>query len=292
MLTRARRLRGRGGFSLVELLVAFTLVAILGAMLTRFLLAQSRFTEHQHALREARMVSRHALNILESELRMVQDSGGLEIAAADGKTLRVLVPYRFGLYCGTIGAKSVLSMLPVDSVMLAQAVFAGYAWRSQAGAYTNVFTTAPTTSTNSTQCTGSGASQAGIRTLTLSGRSGSVVDISPAATGAVLGQPVYFFQRVTYEFKASSRMPGTYGLYRTVEGGTSEELLALFDSGARFKYWTANATASVAAPPAIPLIRGLDVVLSSQSSTTARTTGEPASSLIVATIFFRNVRKN
>ena len=69
--------RRRRGFSLVELLVAFTLVAILGLMLTRFLLAQSRFTEHQHALREARMVSRHALNILESELRMVQDSGGI-----------------------------------------------------------------------------------------------------------------------------------------------------------------------------------------------------------------------
>lgn len=288
MLTRAPR----RGFSLVELLVAFTLVAILGLMLTRFLLAQSRFTEHQHALREARMVSRNALNILESELRMVQDSGGLEVASADGKTIRALVPYRFGLYCGTIGAKSVLSMLPVDSVMLAQAVFTGYAWRSQAGNYTNVFTTSPTTSTNSNQCTGNGASQAGIRTLTLSGRSGTVMDVSPAASGAVIGQPVFFFQRVTYEFKASGRVPGTFGLYRTVGSGVAEELLAQFDAGARFKYWTANATASVAAPPAVALIRGLDVVLSSQSATTARAINDEVTSEIVATIFFRNVRKN
>jgi type II secretory pathway pseudopilin PulG len=289
MLTASR---GRTGFSLVELLVAFTLVAILGLMLTRFLLAQSRFTEHQHALREARMVSRHALNILESELRMVQDSGGLEIAAADGKTIRALVPYRFGLFCGTIGTKSVLSMLPVDSLMLAQAVFAGYAWRSQAGPYTNVFTSAPTTSTSATQCTGSAAGQAGIKTLTLSGRSGTVMDVSPAAAAATIGQPVYFFQRVTYEFKASTRMPGTYGLYRTVEGGTSEELLALFDADARFKYWTSNATASVAAPPAIALIRGLDVVLSARSAVTTRFASAPATSEVVATIFFRNVRKN
>jgi type II secretory pathway pseudopilin PulG len=288
MLTRP----ARAGFSLVELLVAFTLVAILGLMLTRFLLAQSRFTEHQHALREARMVSRNALNILESELRMVQDSGGLEVAAADGKTIRALVPYHFGLFCGTVGTKSVVSMLPVDSLMAAQAVFAGYAWRSQAGAYTNVFTSAPTTSTSATQCTGNGATQAGIRTFSLSGRTGSVMDVSPAATGAVTGQPVFFFQRVTYEFKASARVPGTYGLYRTVEGGSSEELLALFDAAARFKYWTANATASVAAPPSLALIRGLDVVLSSQSSTSTRSSGEPATSEVVATIFFRNVRKN
>lgn len=284
---------GRRGFSLVELLVAFTLVAILGVMLTRFLLAQSRFTEHQHALREARTVSRNALNVLESELRMVQDSGGLEVASADGKTLRALVPYRFGLYCGTVGTKTVASLLPVDSLMAAQAVFAGYAWRSQSGGYTNVFTTsAPVTSASATQCTGTGATQAGIKTFTLSGRAGTVVDLSPSAPAAVIGQPLYLFQRVTYEFKASARIPGTYGLYRTVEGGASEELLALFDAAARFKYWTTNATASVAAPPAIALIRGVDVVLASRSSSTPRFTGTPATSEIVATIFFRNVRKN
>lgn len=289
-----RSARGpRRGFSLVELLVAFTLVAILGAMLTRFLLAQSRFTEHQHALQEARTISRNALNILESELRMVQDSGGLEVASADGRTLRALVPYRFGLYCGTVGTKTVASLLPVDSLMAAQAVFAGYAWRSQSGGYTNVFTTAaPTTSTNAQQCTGNGATQAGITTLTLNGRSGTIVELSPAATAAVIGQPLFLFQRVTYEFKASTRIPGTYGLYRTVDGGSSEELLALFDSGARFKYWTSNATASVAAPPAVALIRGVDVVLAARSSSTPRFTGTPATSEIVATIFFRNVRKN
>ena len=290
-MRRARRMRR--GFSLVELLVAFTLVAILGVMLTQFLLAQSRFTEHQHALQEARMVSRNALNVLESELRMVQDSGGLEVASADGRTIQALVPYRFGLYCGTVGLKSVASLLPVDSLMAAQAVFAGYAWRSQSGEYNNVFTTtAPVASASTTQCTGNGAAQAGISTLTLNGRAGMVADLSPAATAAVIGQPLFLFQRVAYEFKASARIPGTYGLYRTVEGGTSEELLALFDSTARFKYWTSNATASVAAPPDVALIRGVDVVLAARSSEVRRSTGSPATSEIVATIFFRNVRKN
>jgi len=283
----------RRGFSLTELLVAFTLVAILGVMLTRFLLAQSRFTEHQHSLQEARMVSRNALNVLESELRMVQDSGGLESVSVDGRTITARVPYRFGLFCGHVGVKTVASLLPVDSLMAAQAIFAGYAWRSESGSYNYVSTTTtPVTSTNATQCTGTTGTNAGIRTFTLSGRTGSVVDLSPAATGAVVGQPLFLFQRVTYEFRASTRVPGTYGLWRTVEGGTPEELLALFDTGARFKYWTANAVASVAAPPNVALIRGLDVVLAARSSASSRFSGTPATSEIVATIFFRNVRKN
>jgi prepilin-type N-terminal cleavage/methylation domain-containing protein len=290
MLTRSA---SRRGFSLTELLVAFTLIAVLGLMLTRFLLAQSRFTEHQHALQEARMVSRHALNVLESELRMVQDSGGLESVSADGKTITALVPYRFGLYCGNVGQKTVASLLPVDSLMAAQAIFAGYAWRGQSGAYTTVFTTtAPVTSATPTQCTNSTGNQAGIRTFTLSGRPGAVVDLTPAITDAMVGQPLFLFQRVTYEFRASTRVPGTIGLWRTVQGGTPEELLALFDSGARFKYWTTNAAASVAAPPNVALIRGLDVVLSARSAGATRSTGEVATSEVVATIFFRNVRKN
>lgn len=292
LLNRGAR-AARAGFSLTELLVAFTLVAILGAMLTRFLLAQSRFTEHQHSLQEARMVSRHAMNLLESELRMVQDSGGLEAVSADGRTITALVPYRFGLHCGIVGTANVVSMLPVDSLAAAQAVHAGFAWRSRDGAYNNVFTaTLPVTSANASQCTGTNSGQAGVRTMTLSGRTGAVLETTPAVTGATIGQPVYFFQRVTWEFKASQRIPGTFGLYRTVQGGPSEELLALFDSTARFKYWTATATASVAAAPAVGLIRGLDVVLAARSATTPRSSRDPSTSEVVATIFFRNVRKN
>jgi prepilin-type N-terminal cleavage/methylation domain-containing protein len=286
LLTPARR-----GFSLVEILVAFTLLGILGAMLTRFLLAESRFTEHQNALRGARMVSRQAMNILESELRMVQDSGGVEAAAADGRTLTVLVPYRFGLVCGTVGGVTVVSMLPVDSMMLAQARHAGYAWRNRQGAYTTVMSTnAPTPSGVPEQCTGNDVTQANIRTMTLNGRAGAILDITPWQPSALMAQPVFFFQRITYEFAASQAFPGSVGLYRTVDGGVTEELLAPFDTDARFKYWTTGAAASVAAPPDIALIRGVDVVLSARSSYIPASRGAPARSSLVATIFFRNVR--
>ena len=101
---------------------------------------------------------------------------------------------------------------------------------------------------------------------------------------------MFFFQRITYAFATSGLFPGQFGLYRTVQGGTTEEIMAPFDSLARFKYWTQSATASVSAPPALALIRGVDVVFSAQSSYTPIGRKSPMRSTVVASIFFRNTR--
>jgi prepilin-type N-terminal cleavage/methylation domain-containing protein len=284
------------GFTLAELLVAMTIFAVLGALVTRALLTQGRIADQQNAARSARMVARQGLNILESELRTVQDSGGIDSASTDGKTIRLRVPYRMGLNCGVSGAYSLVSMLPVDSLTLAQARYAGFAWRNQVGRYTTVLpgaplgADAPSTSADAAKCTGSAAGQAQIRTLTLNGRSGQVLGVTPAQASAPVGQAVFFFQRVTYTFATSTLFAGKYGLYRTVQGGSTEEIMAPFDSLARFKYWTQNASASVSAPPSLALIRGIDVVFSATSTYTPMGRKAPAKTTAVASIFFRNVR--
>jgi hypothetical protein len=184
----------------------------------------------------------------------------------------------------------------VDSLSLAQATYAGYAWRSPQGNYTVVVPPAPagadrpTVSPDSAQCTGSGSGQARVRTLKMNNRSGQVLDITPTAPTALQGQIVFFYQRIIYKFAASTAFPGTIGLWRVVQGGTTDELMAPFDTSARFKYWTSGATASVAAPPALALIRGLDVVLASQSRYTPAGKTSPLKSTVVASLFFRNVR--
>ena len=290
MLTRRR------GFSLAELMVAMTIVGILGAIFTRIIVSQGRFTDQQNAIRGARSVSRAAMNILSSEIRMVQDSGGIDSASTDGKAVRLLVPYRFGINCGVLGAKNVVSMLPIDSLTLAQAVYAGYAWRSPQGAYTVVTpgaplgVDAPAAAGTPSKCTGSGSGEAQVRTLSMSGRSGQVLDISPTAPSALQGQIVFFYQRIIYKFAASTAFPGKIGLWRVVQGGATDVLMAPFDTSARFKYWTSGATASVSAPPALPLIRGLDVVLNAQSRYTPQGRSSPSKSNVVASLFFRNVR--
>lgn len=291
VLTSSRR-----GFTIVELVVAFTILALLGVLFTRVLMSQGRFTDQQNALRGARMVSRQAMNILESEIRMVQDSGGIDSASTDGKTIRVLAPYRFGLNCGVSGTATVVSMLPVDSLSLAQAKYAGFAYRTSGGIYRTIFPTAPlgadspSTSADPAQCTGALANQAQIKTLTLNGRAGAILDLKPSQAAAPKGQAVFFFQRITYTFKTSTAFPGQYGLFRTVQGGSNEEIMAPFDSSARFKYWTRGATSSVSAPPALALIRGVDVVFAAKSTYTPEGKSAPSKSTVVASIFFKNVR--
>lgn len=291
------RARLRRAFTLVEILVAFTIIGILGAMFVRIILSQSRFTDQQNAMRGARAVSRQALNILESELRMVQDSGGIDSVSADGRTIRAIVPYRFGLYCGTTATATVVSMLPVDSLTLAQSVYAGWALRSHSGTYTIITPAAPlgadapVAATDPAQCTGTSFGQAQVRTLAINGRAGEVLDIRPVRTGTI-AQPVFFFQRVTYAFQASGTFPGAWGLYRLVQGGSTEELMAPFDSTARFKYWTRGAAASVSAAPALGLIRGVDVVFAARSRYTPIGRSSPSRSTVTASIFFRNVRSN
>jgi prepilin-type N-terminal cleavage/methylation domain-containing protein len=296
IVTPAGRHRSQPAFTIVEILVVLTILAIIGALLVRVMLSQGRFTDQQNALRGARMVSRQALNILESEIRMVQDSGGIDSASTDGKTIRLFVPYRFGLNCGVFFGKTFASMLPIDSLAAAQAKYAGFAWRDHVGIYHHILPPAPLGADsirawpNASECSGSGAGQAQLKTLTINGRSGQVFELRPAQAAAPKGQAVFVFQRLTYTFMASTAFPGQFGLFRTVQGGGSEEIMAPFDSTARFKYWTRSATASVSAPPALPLIRGIDIVFAGRSSYTPMGKSAPAKSTVVATIFFKNVR--
>jgi prepilin-type N-terminal cleavage/methylation domain-containing protein len=292
MLNGARR----AGFSLVELIVAMTVLAALGLSLSQLLIAEGRFSSQQAGLRNARAVSRQSMNVMLSELRMVQDSGGIDSASADGKTIRVIVPYLFGLNCGAgtgIGSnpRNVISGLPVDSLSLAQVKYAGWAWRRTDGRYqreslTVASDTPKVVTTSPSRC----VTSAGIDTIVIGSRGGRAWDVKPRQSSAANGTPVFLYQRITYSFKASAVFAGYYGLWRKPDGGTDEELVAPFDSTARFKYWQSGATSSVASPPSLDLIRGVDVVFAGLSSYVPTGRNSPMKSTIVTSVFFKNLR--
>jgi prepilin-type N-terminal cleavage/methylation domain-containing protein len=287
-----KRLKARKGFSLAELLVAVVLLGIVGGALTRLVVDQMRFFDGVNVKRGARSAARNSMNVMLSELRMVQDSGGLTAVATDNRSITANVPYRMGVFCGTSGATSTLSMLPIDSMTKAMASMAGYAWRKRTtGRYTYVPTTVATTSATPTRCTGTAAGEAGISTISVNGRTGDVLDVTPAiASTTTLGSAVFFYQTVTYSFAASGMFPGKYGLFRSVNGGAAEELMAPFASTARFRYFKSGDDTSRTTAPALSDIRGIAIALTTtgQRKPAGRTTD--IESRMMTAIFFKNTR--
>jgi prepilin-type N-terminal cleavage/methylation domain-containing protein len=288
----SRRLRARAGFSLAELLVATVLLGIVGGALTRLVVDQMRFFDNVQVQRGARSAARNSMNVMLSELRMVQDSGGITAVDPDNKSITVRVPYRLGMFCATTGGASTVSMLPIDSATLALASFAGYGWRQRAsGRYTINEGGTLTASGSASKCTGTAAGEAGIKTISVNSRTGEIMDVTPAIpAGTGPGAAVMFYQNITYSFATSALYPGKMGLYRAVNGGTPEELMAPFAAGARFRYFTSGDDTSRTAAPALSDIRGLALVLTSEGSRRAAGRTTDTESRMMTAIFFKNTR--
>ena len=287
-----RRLRARSGFSLAELLVAVVLLGIVGGALTRLVIDQMRFFDGVQVSRGARSAARGSMNVMLSELRMVQDSGGITAIGNDNRSITVRVPYRFGMFCATSGGSSTVSMLPVDSATLALASYAGYGWRARAtGRYTINEGGTVTTSGSASKCTGTAAGEAGIKTVTVNGRTGEVMDVTPAIpAGTGPGSAVMFYQNVTYTFGASGLFPGKSGLFRSVNGGAAEELMAPFSADARFRYYTSGDDTSRTVAPALSDIRGVALVLTAEGARRPAGRTADTQARMMTAIFFKNTR--
>jgi prepilin-type N-terminal cleavage/methylation domain-containing protein len=288
MLMHRQPRRARRGFTLIEMLVSMFILSVIGVAFTKFMTMQNRFFDREMNAKAARSIARGSMTLLLADLRMVQDSGGVDSASSDGKALRVIVPYRYGLFCGNAGVKSTVSMLPSDSAGVSMSTLAGYAWRdTTTGLFSlSAITTAPVVSLTPILCT----TTALIRTVTINGRAGDIMDIPQLASGAAVGTSVFFWQKITYSFATSSLFPGMKSLWRNVQGGRNEELLGPFDTTARFRYYERGDDTSRTVVPALALIKGVDLVLSASSPhKSAGRTNEKVQ--MVTSVFFKNVRK-
>ncbi len=265
------------GFTLLEMLITMLIVALIGSALMRLLLVQSDFTNQQEAVRSARAVSQGTLNFLLSELRMVEVSGGVEAATA--KSVRLRVPYRFGIVCGTSGGTTTLSLLPTDSATVSNSTLSGYAWRATSGDYT--YETGVSIGSGS-------ASACGAESITtLPG--GQIFGISPA-TAAPAGTPAFLYQTVTYQFDNSTVVPGRVGFWRTPQAtGVPEEIATPFDTTAAFQFYVLNASSPQSAPPAdLGDLRGLQLLLNGASELTPQGKSSPVTFELSAAVFFKN----
>lgn len=245
--------RPRSGLSLPELLVSLVILGILASALVGLVRSQLRGADLRVQQRSARTVARSSANLLLSELRMVEPTGG--VRAATPVSVELDVPFALALSCQTTATVTVVSLLPVDSALFAGARADGYAWRDGAGLYAYQPGASYADGAPATACAG-----ARIRTLP-GGRDGRIVPPLPA--GAPNGSAVFLLQRLRYWFGPSKASPGGVGLFRTRVGdGLEEEVASPFDSTSRFRFFVAGSdTAQDAPPAALSNLRGLELDL-------------------------------
>jgi prepilin-type N-terminal cleavage/methylation domain-containing protein len=281
----------RPGFTLTEVLVALTMMAIIGAAATSMLFSQSRFFDQQEKLSGARQVSRSATNLLMSELRMVEAGSGASVLAASTDSITLQVPYAVGLVCGPNAGntRTVVSMLPVDSATYAVAAgnYSGWARRVGVGgsdtySYATGTPRSITTATNVAPCF-----NAGITAVSPGGR---VLELQPYVPTALVGAPMFLFQTITYKFGPSTSVPGMRALFRhaVTEGTAPEEIVAPYAETAGFRFYAGTSqTASSTPPGTLDTLRGVEIVLAARSERPGHG-GNPDIASVTTAVFFRN----
>jgi prepilin-type N-terminal cleavage/methylation domain-containing protein len=288
--------RLRRGFTLTEMLTTLVILGIVGGALIKLIMVQARFSQSQMALRSARNVSRDAMNIMLTDLRMVQDSGGLVAASRDSVTVRI--PIAFGLVCSTSGGGTTISLLPADSAMLALGVYAGYAIRdSTSGLYNYTVATTPTPVNSLANGLAATCTAAGITTVGYGSTPARIVTLldSPVGTSNV-GWPAFIYQLVTYKFAGSSAYPGRRGLWRLVKtqnptGPVTDEIIAPFDTSSKFRFYALSADAAQdTLPTKIGDVRGVELVLAGSSNEQLTNNVQAKRATMVTGVFFKNRR--
>jgi prepilin-type N-terminal cleavage/methylation domain-containing protein len=279
-MTPAGRCRGPRGFTLIELLLGIIIMAVVGIVLTRFMLGNSRLVAQQDAKEQARIISRAAQKLLTGDLRPVEVGNGVVAAAARDITVRS--PYAFGVVCRANGTVTTVSLVPVDSLSYAAGGFSGFAWRDSLGAYRYV---------EGGTVLGAGTSATCLLDSVATLTGGQVITLAPGApTNAVPGSPIFLYRQVRYEFKDSAIYPGRKALWRTlVATGSTDELAAPVDTSSHFNFYVLNGdTAQAAVPSPLTDIRGIEVALNGASVRTPSGTTTPRVSRVIMGLFFQN----
>ncbi len=266
------------GFTLVELLVAVLVMAILGTALTRMLISDSRFVSRQDAMISSRHAARAAMNTMAVEMRMVSDDG---LLAASPDSITARLPYAFGMTCGMQGPSVIVSLVPPDSLTYASAVPDGMAWRSAAGTYTVIEGINTSSTSQSDECTADS-----IRAIPPDSIYIRISNVG--ASPPPPGQLFYLYQTVTYRFGASTELPGRIALWRKVGTAAAEEILVPFDSAAGFGCLVGpKLTVKVCPPPeGLTAVRGLELRLVSASEVAPQGSTDPETFELVTQVPF------
>ena len=248
---------GRGGFTLVEALVALALSSILVVLVGTTFLVQNQYyavqVERSAAQDNARMVT----EMIASEIRSTMRDG---VVLAQNKRLVVRSPMALAVACALApggrvsvhieGGDTIIDPGEVTGIALRDTVTTGWTYHDATWSSFHVGSGAP-----AQNCADNGADTVGATTeyhdlLGLDGYFGSTPP---------LGSILMLYRTVEYKFDTSEMDPTTLALFRGIYGDDLVEFATGMDTTAQFRYRTGGSTyatsVSSGALPTIDAIR-------------------------------------
>ncbi len=276
-MSSAERLRGRAGFTLVEVLVALVLAVLLGGVIFQVVQGESRFVSVQSAREEVQQNSRGALEILASELRAAQPAG---LVSADTNSLTFLLPRIWGISCGGGDGASLPVIFPaaggtVFDINTASGLMADTgavgtpAWGPSPNPTLNLRARDIALAAQNPALGVAGNACAGVRST-----SGGALLTGYNVTGtniprAPAGNTVYLYQLVTY----TVALDGTeWWIYRTLGSGSAQPLAGPIDgaNGLALIYYDASGNRipqPIAALATLKTVRRIGITVKTKSRT-------------------------
>lgn len=197
-----------------------------------------------------------------------------------------------GMVCANGASYTIVAFQPVDSVKYAHSMatgnMAGYGWRDANGnlSYVESGVSLAGGGSDATTCTATGATAANLSTAFVG--TTMVRRVAPIIATAYTGMPVFLHSRVTYAFGPSTSVPGRRGLYRTIGSSAPEELVAPFDTAAKFRFfWADSASAKDAPPAALDDLAGIELFMVGVNERTANPDAAETTPVRTA-VFFKN----
>jgi prepilin-type N-terminal cleavage/methylation domain-containing protein len=258
--------RARGGFTLVELLVALVISGLLTGVIFQVIGGNSRFVSMQSAREEVQQNSRAAVDLITGDLRSAASVGLIEMQP---NAVRLYVPRAWGILCADVTSNSTdvwavfpAGTIPTDFSPTAQAAHWGIAVHQtddptvSTNQYRFVSAVAPATSTNPCAAV---QPNLGAAHTTMGFRKTAGVFVNAGVTIRT-GTPVMIFEEVRYDV-AQSGGTGDFWVRRMVGySGTSPNMQPMAgpvpgSTALRFTYLQSDGVTTTSVASAVRQVR-------------------------------------
>lgn len=260
--------RRRGGFTLVEMLVAVTISTVVVMLVATLFIIQNRYYRWMLDRVRIQDAARSAVELVGLEVRSVPAGA---ITVADSTRLAFRQPMALGVVCGFAGSDHAV-YLPDGLEAIDQDEVAGFGLREADGSWSFYGASWGSlyTGSGSAACAGAGADTLGASSSYL--RFGDLA--SASGVGTAVGTVVTIYRLRELAFSPSSLDPLSVALYRGISGGSMAEFATGLTEDAHFRYRLGDTTHVAEVTGAqIAQIDGVRVVASTRGEPTAATRG-------------------